>query len=80
MWRSFTAVRWSSHRPRSPRRASSRAPRAASRLGVSPYTVKEHLDRACEKIGTRGRKALVARLFVDAYLPTLRAPKARLGA
>jgi DNA-binding CsgD family transcriptional regulator len=52
----------------------------ASALGVSPHTVKEHLDRACQKIGARGRKALVARLFVDAYLPRLGEAKARLGA
>jgi DNA-binding CsgD family transcriptional regulator len=52
----------------------------ASALGVSPHTVKEHLDRACEKIGARGRKALVARLFVDAYLPRLGEARARLGA
>jgi DNA-binding CsgD family transcriptional regulator len=49
-------------------------------LGISPHTVKEHLDRACEKVGARGRKALVARLFVDAYLPKLREARARLGA
>src|SRR5689334_12006868 len=53
----------------------------AARLGVSPHTVKEHLDRACEKIGAHGRKALVARLFVDAYLPKLtEAKERRLGA
>lgn len=53
----------------------------AAALGVSPHTVKEHLDRACEKIGARGRRALVARLFVDAYLPKLAEPKEQwLGA
>lgn len=52
----------------------------ASALGVSPHTVKEHLDRACEKIGARGRKALVARLFVDAYLPRIREAKRSLDA
>jgi DNA-binding CsgD family transcriptional regulator len=52
----------------------------ATALGISPHTVKEHLDRACEKVGARGRKALVARLFVDAYLPKLREARARLGA
>lgn len=41
----------------------------AAALGVSPYTVAEHVDRACRKIGVRGRKALVARLFVDGYAP-----------
>ena len=37
----------------------------AASLGISPYTVDEHLDRACAKIGVRGRKALVAKLFLD---------------
>jgi DNA-binding CsgD family transcriptional regulator len=39
----------------------------AAQLGISPYTVAEHLDRACVKVGVRGRKALVARLFLDGY-------------
>jgi DNA-binding CsgD family transcriptional regulator len=39
----------------------------AAQLGISPYTVAEHLDRACAKVGVRGRKALVARLFLDGY-------------
>jgi len=39
----------------------------AAQLGISPYTVAEHLDRACTKIGVRGRKALVAKLFLDGY-------------
>lgn len=47
----------------------------AAELGLSPHTVKEHLDRACEKIGVHGRKALVARLFFDAYRPQLMLPR-----
>ena len=47
--------------------------------GSSRKRVKEHLDRACEKVGAHGRKALVARLFVDAYLPKLDARGARAG-
>ena len=43
----------------------------AASLGLSPHTVEEHLERACRKIGVRGRKALVAKLFVDGYAPTL---------
>jgi DNA-binding CsgD family transcriptional regulator len=39
----------------------------AAELGISPYTVAEHLDRACAKVGVRGRKALVAKLFLDGY-------------
>lgn len=52
----------------------------AASLGVSPHTVTEHVGRACEKIGVRGRKALVARLFFDGYYPALtgeRAPALR---
>lgn len=41
----------------------------AASLGVSTHTILEHIDRACHKIGVRGRKALVAKLFVDAYSP-----------
>lgn len=39
----------------------------AAALGVSPHTVDEHIERACEKIGVRGRKALIARLYFDGY-------------
>lgn len=45
--------------------------RIALQLGISPHTVKEHLDRAAAKIGVRGRNALVARLFFDGYAPRL---------
>jgi DNA-binding CsgD family transcriptional regulator len=41
----------------------------AAALSVSPHTVAEHVERACRKIGVRGRKALVAKLFVDGYAP-----------
>lgn len=43
----------------------------AAVLGLSPHTVEEHLERACRKIGVRGRKALVAKIFVDGYAPSL---------
>jgi DNA-binding CsgD family transcriptional regulator len=43
----------------------------ADSLGVSPHTVVEHIDRACRKIGVRGRKALIAKLFFDGYAPVL---------
>jgi DNA-binding CsgD family transcriptional regulator len=39
----------------------------AAALGISPYTVAEHLDRACAKVGVRGRKALMAKLFLDGH-------------
>lgn len=38
----------------------------AAALGLSPYTVQDHVDKACVKVGVRGRRELVARLFVDA--------------
>lgn len=44
----------------------------ARRLDLSPYTVQDHVDHACDKIGVRGRKRLVARLFFDGYAPLLR--------
>lgn len=45
--------------------------RIAAQLGLSVYTVQEHLDRASEKVGVRGRKALVAKLFFDGHAPRL---------
>jgi DNA-binding CsgD family transcriptional regulator len=38
----------------------------AAALGLSAHTVQAHIDNACTKIGARGRRELVARLFVDA--------------
>jgi DNA-binding CsgD family transcriptional regulator len=43
----------------------------AARVGLSTYTVQEHLGNACEKVGVRGRRALLARLFFDGYAPSL---------
>jgi len=37
--------------------------RIANRLSLSVYTVQDHLDNACEKVGVRGRKALLARIL-----------------
>jgi len=39
--------------------------RMANRLGLSAHTVQDHLDNACEKVGVRGRKALLARILSD---------------
>ncbi len=54
----------------------------AAQLAVSPHTVAEHIGRACDKIGVRGRKALIAKLFFDGYAPpfarsTAAAPRAQ---
>ncbi|MBW3630949.1 MAG: helix-turn-helix domain-containing protein, partial [Gemmatimonadetes bacterium] len=39
--------------------------RIATTLGLSAYTVQDHLDNACDKVGVRGRKALLARILAD---------------
>lgn len=41
----------------------------ARRLGISPYTVQEHIGNACNKVGVRTRKELVAKLFLDSFDP-----------
>lgn len=43
----------------------------AARMAISPYTVQDHLDHASEKVGVRGRRALLARLFFDGYAKRL---------
>lgn len=43
----------------------------AARLGLSTHTVQDYLDKACEKVGVRGRKALIAKLFQDGFAPKL---------
>ncbi|HEX6615527.1 MAG TPA: helix-turn-helix transcriptional regulator [Gemmatimonadales bacterium] len=45
--------------------------RIAWQLGLSVHTVQDYLDKACEKVGVRGRKALVAKLFQDGFAPEL---------
>jgi DNA-binding CsgD family transcriptional regulator len=52
----------------------------AATLRISPHTVEEHLGRACMKIGVRGRKALVAKLFVDGYLGAVKTSMASSAA
>ena len=37
----------------------------AAALGLSAHTVQAHIDNACAKIGARGRREMVARLFID---------------
>jgi DNA-binding CsgD family transcriptional regulator len=36
-------------------------------LGISAHTVQDYVSRASEKLGVRGRRALVARLFRDEF-------------
>jgi DNA-binding CsgD family transcriptional regulator len=45
--------------------------RIARQLGLSAYTVQDYLDKACEKVGVRGRKALVAKLFREGFAPSV---------
>ena len=45
----------------------------AAHLGLSVHTAQDYLDHACEKVGVRGRKALVAKLFRDGFAPALSA-------
>ena len=43
----------------------------AARLGVSAYTVQDHLKSIFDKSGTGSRAELVARLFLDHHAPSL---------
>jgi DNA-binding CsgD family transcriptional regulator len=36
-------------------------------LKLSPHTVQDHVSSACAKVGVRGRRQLVARLYADGY-------------
>jgi DNA-binding CsgD family transcriptional regulator len=40
-------------------------------LYISEYTVQDHLSNAFDKVGVRGRRALIKRLFFDNLYPTL---------
>jgi DNA-binding CsgD family transcriptional regulator len=43
----------------------------ARALFISEYTVQEHLSHAFDKVGVRGRRALVKRLFFDNLFPAV---------
>jgi DNA-binding CsgD family transcriptional regulator len=40
-------------------------------LYISEYTVQEHLSHVFDKVGVRGRRALIKRLFFDNLYPEL---------
>jgi DNA-binding CsgD family transcriptional regulator len=40
-------------------------------LYISEYTVQDHLSNAFDKVGVRGRRALLKRLFFDNLYPAL---------
>ena len=49
----------------------------AATLYISEYTVQDHLSNIFDKVGVRGREALIKRLFFDNLYPTLMPPELR---
>lgn len=47
----------------------------AATLYISEYTVQDHLSNIFDKVGVRGREALIKRLFLDDLYPTLMPPE-----
>lgn len=43
----------------------------AGTLVVSPHTVEDHVKSLYEELGVASRQELVARVFLDEYLPEL---------
>ena len=48
-------------------------PEIAERLVLSPYTVQDHIKSLLEKTNVSSRQELVARIFLDDYLPRISA-------
>jgi DNA-binding CsgD family transcriptional regulator len=46
-------------------------------LYISEYTVQDHLSNIFDKVGVRGREALIKRLFLDNLYPTMMPPELR---
>ncbi|HSL00537.1 MAG TPA: helix-turn-helix transcriptional regulator [Rubrobacteraceae bacterium] len=46
----------------------------AATLYISEYTVQDHLSNIFDKVGVRGREALIKRLFLDNLYPALMPP------
>ena len=57
-------------------RGASRKQMAAT-LYITEYTVQDHLSNIFDKVGVRGREALIKRLFLDNLYPTLIPPELR---
>src|SRR3712207_4486476 len=49
----------------------------AATLYITEYTVQDHLSNIFDKVGVRGREALIKRLFFDNLYPTLIPPELR---
>jgi DNA-binding CsgD family transcriptional regulator len=55
-------------------------PEVAERLVLSPYTVQDHMKSLFEKTNVSSRQELVARIFLDDYLPRIDAGRSLDGA
>ena len=58
---------WGNVRPLLARRLTTAE--IAGTLVVSPYTVHDHVKSLFEKVGVSSRQELVARVFLEEYLP-----------